>query len=443
MYSAVLKWTDNNDQEQSEIFYDEDPSNMGTKLIDPKLILEENTAGSFSSTVPYTHDLHDFVSASDTMDGNFKLFANSELIIYENYSNPAVEIWRGRPVIGDENSYFNQIITFEGELTYLNDSIQYGNTYSGEYAKPKYIITDLLSNHNSRMPIKKQFEIGNITVGESYTEEQIKLFKNGLIPENTEFTVSVGEHTLDCILRLISVYGGFIQIRHVGEHRYLDYLMDSDRVDNQSERIDFGKNLLDYASDWNFSNVVTALLPIGETWTDDDGNSHTCIIENLEYAQNAPFVLLSECYDKTDETEMETFENLMAGFGRRETCINFPNVENSGVLYNYAISYLRSILWDGLVLTLKALDLAMLGFDDYEHPEHPLTFHNYVRAYAAPYNLNKKFPLTRIEIPLDRPEETVYTMSNTSTAPMLTTTLKDHEDRIKDTEEKEKELEDE
>ena len=79
------------------------------KAINPTLNLVDNAAGSLSITLPPGNDGYNTLNR-----------LSSEIVVY----NDGKELWSGRILSEDRDFNNNRILTCEGELAYLQDSIQ-------------------------------------------------------------------------------------------------------------------------------------------------------------------------------------------------------------------------------------------------------------------------------------------------------------------------------
>lgn len=117
---------------------------------DPWYEVGDNTNGSAEFTVYPEHPFFERVH---------KL--TSEIIIRHEGS----VVFRGRVLYDDEDFSGAKKVVCEGELAYLCDSIQrpkvYHNTSVCDY------LADLLTNHNSQVEARKQFQLGLVTVVDS------------------------------------------------------------------------------------------------------------------------------------------------------------------------------------------------------------------------------------------------------------------------------------
>ena len=162
-------------------------------------------------------------------------------------------IFRGR-VLDEEIGWHNErTFSCEGELSFLLDTIQRPYDFTGSI--PEFLGM-LLSNHNAQADATKAFTLGNVTVTDP---------NNYIVRSDIEYTA-----TWDVITKkLIDLLGGFLQVRHVDGVNYLDYLEDSTLL--SSQKITFGKNLLDLKRNRKGADIATVIIPLGAKLKDAEG----------------------------------------------------------------------------------------------------------------------------------------------------------------------------
>ena len=104
------------------------------KADSPKLTLKDNAAGSLEITLPPGNAGYDILKRM-----------TSEIIVYRDKQ----ELWRGRILSEKMNFWNNRTLTCEGELSYLNDTIQPQAKYP-EGTTVGSFLTSILDNHNKR-----------------------------------------------------------------------------------------------------------------------------------------------------------------------------------------------------------------------------------------------------------------------------------------------------
>ena len=201
------------------------------KVINPKLDLSDNASGSLTMTVPHNNVGYSAIKPLAT-----------EIRVTRN----GTDYWFGRVIEEQKDWNNNRILTCEGALGYLNDTIQPRKIYGTKTLKDA--LTSLFTVHNQLSPHK--FRIG--TVSESLASKTVLFYTS------YETTLSV--------LKTITAekYGGCIAVGKAADGWYkLDWFSEYRRETGQEVR--FQKNLLDISSKLEASKIVTAILPRGES----------------------------------------------------------------------------------------------------------------------------------------------------------------------------------
>lgn len=142
--------------------------------------------------------------------------------------------------------------TCEGELSYLNDSVQRHLEFRGT---PREGFTTIINYHNSQVEPYKRFEIGVVEV----TDPNDYMY----------FYLSAEQKTLPALFeKLIDKLGGELQIRYENGVRYLDWL---ERIGHDSEtEIRLAHNLMNISRTVDPSEIITRLTPLGERLESED-----------------------------------------------------------------------------------------------------------------------------------------------------------------------------
>lgn len=227
----------------------------GFFLENPRIVLEDNEPGTLDFSVPVNH-----YYAKAVRKGLIFAHSNEELTVYRN----GKYLWTGS--ISDIGTDFYNRITVhcEGALSYLKDTIQplswYGS-YDEKYT-PADFIDDILDVHNNAINLAGQ---GNYI--------SFKKIKRGIVTvmpdQKNKFARTTNlQSTYECITtKLIGRYGGHVRIRKVDGELYLDYFLKYSDVEEDymcKQTIEFGKNMLDYNTSSDFSELFTVVVPIGE-----------------------------------------------------------------------------------------------------------------------------------------------------------------------------------
>lgn len=334
-----------------------------TTAINPKLDLEEGTAGKFTVKLPQTNAGYDFIER-----------LNTEIIIYRKN----VEIWSGRLISYTEDFLKNKSLTCEGELAYLNDTTQPQEGYINK--QPNVILRALLDIHNEKVSADKKFYVGVVSITD---------------PEPEYYKYTDYESTLHEIKKLtIDKFGGFIKLRKSGSTRYIDILKDEDRT-TSTQTIQFGSNLLDFTKSYDSTDFCTVLLPLGARL-------------DSEYQEWEALDAYTTVYSVNHESIYVQNTDLVNSFGWIEKKVTWDDIEEPSELLTAAQKYLSEVQYDNLVLSVNAVDLSNLdvNVDDIHLSEK-------VRVVSKPHALDRFFTVSAISLPLDNPGNTSFTLGAT------------------------------
>ena len=208
-----------------------DPRSPDLKLISPKCTMAKNKAGLLTFCVPSAHPYANKTAKLDTV---ITLWQDNEIL------------FRGR-ALNDERSLYDMCeIDVEGELAYLNDSVQPLDVYHNMTVRDYF--AKLIELHNEQVDETRRFVVGNVTVTNS---------------TDNVYRQSDREHTYDAIKdKLIGRYGGCLVLRYGTDGtRYLDYLKEYGNVNSQ--RITPSTNLLNMIHTVRGEDIATAIIPLG------------------------------------------------------------------------------------------------------------------------------------------------------------------------------------
>lgn len=107
-------------------------------------------------------------------------------------------------------------------------------------------------------------------------------------------------------------------------------------------------------------------------------------------------------------------EQAIAQYGWIEKQITWSDVEDKDELYALAENYLTEEQFNQYSLEISAVDLASLGVDVTR-----IKLLDYIWAFSSPHDIEHKFPVTKLEIKLNQPESSTYTLGDNVT-PSLT-----------------------
>ncbi|MCL2837737.1 MAG: phage tail protein [Oscillospiraceae bacterium] len=276
---------------------------------------------------------------------------SSEITVYRD----DIEIWSGRIIDETKNFLNHRILKCEGELAYLNDTTQ--ATMESTSMTVREFLEHLINTHNSKWGLAEwqKFQLGAVMVHETGT-----------------FELQGGEKTLSVLKdKVVSEYGGHLIIRKMPGGRILDYVSDFPLATAQEIR--FGDNLLDFTRHWDMTDFATVIVPTGADGLTPNGG---------------PYV---------------AYEPAVSKYGWIEKPVSFENVTDPIELRNRAEEYLAEVIFKDVVIEINAVDLRYLGRD-----ARSIDIYNEVRCISKPHGMDRMFPVTQLNIQLDKPENSTY-----------------------------------
>lgn len=207
------------------------PQNPGLMLTDPKLMLEDNGAGSLTFKI---------------YDSNLNYHTIRKLYPLISVIRDGRTLFKGR-VISDKKDFYNgKSVEVEGKLTFLNDSYMEPFSFNGS---PMELFRMIIENHNAQVMEWQQFKVGVVTVVDG----------NDYIVRSSENILNSWNALKDKCFK--SSLGGHIRIRYENDGDYIDWLADYSIVSKQS--IEFAKNMIDMSSERDATETYTAIRPVG------------------------------------------------------------------------------------------------------------------------------------------------------------------------------------
>ena len=438
-------------------------------VLEPRLTLEDNAAGSFSFKLPRSNIAYDSIVS---------------LVTDISVNRDNREIWAGRVLSDDMDFWNNRSIYCEGELAFLNDSSQLQKVYNGSIRDFLEFILDV---HNQQVKSNRQFRVGMVTMEQGETFDFV-----------TDF-----QKTMEIINSLVENFGGHLRVRKVDGVRYLDYISD-DSLEGIDQIIQFGENLLDFTKSRDSTEYATAILPLGSKKTGSSTDSDTGSVEEESayyltvesvnngklYVENSAAVgkygwieRVIRYEDETDPTSLlrkarsylNQFQNgevtvvlpygAFLGGDKKESepdtsveglesyvtvesvnkgsvfvassemvdkygwivqIVNFDDVSDPAKLLEQAQKYLMELQYDSIQLELSAIDL------HYLNPEIVgIRLLDKIRVLSRPHKLDAWFVAKKLEIPLTSPENAKFTLGDTVKTSLTQVNNKANADLIK------------
>ena len=326
------------------------------KIVKGSITLETNKSGSFSFAIYPDHFYYDKFIKLKTV-----------ITVYKS----GRIIFRGR-ILNDVSDYHNnKVITCEGELGFLQDSIIRPFEFSGT---PEELFTRFITEHNNQVDEFKRFKIGTVTITDSndYIARSNSAYENTLSNLNS---------------RLINdSLGGYFFITH-GEDGSdpiptINYLADFTKV--SSQKIEFGANLKNYTKTAKGEDIATAIIPLGHEV--DDGDEAT---ENKK-------LTIESVNDGKDYVYSESGQSL---YGWIFKAVSWDDVTDASILKKKAKEYLESVIKQNITIELNAIDLHLL-----DQSIESFNVCDYIHVVSAPHNFDSTLLCNKQTIDLLKPE---------------------------------------
>ncbi len=326
-------------------------------LLNPSVELEVNKTGSFTFTVPSDHPYYGLIR---------KL--KSIITVYQD----DYLLFRGR-VLDEEIGWHNERkVSCEGELAFFLDSIQRPYDFTGGIREFLQMLLDI---HNAQVDVDKRFTLGNVTVTDP----------NDFIVRSDIDYVTTWEVIQK---KLLDLLGGYLQIRHVGDVHYLDYLKDFTLLAPQ--KIQFGKNLLDLKRIRKGADIATSVIPLGAKLKDAEGKDTD---ERLTIAA------------VNGGLDYVVDEDAKAQYGLIVKTVIFDDVTEAANLLTKGKAHLAGLVKLPETIDMTAADMATLGQDI-------TSFHigTKVRVESKPHGIDQLFTVSKLSIKLLDPAANKLTL---------------------------------
>ena len=349
-------------------------------LIEPAIELEENNAGSFSFTIQNNHPSYNDIKRRKSI---IKVYEDDEII----FAGMVYEI--------EENFYKNKKVYCEGELSYLNDTIQRPAEYHDMTVRG--LLETYIENHNAQVEPEKQFKLGMVTVKD---------------PNNSIYCYTNMETTLSCIKDdLLDDLGGILRVRYMNNEKYIDYITEDDVRTNQ-QVIRLGENLINYTSNISSLDIATAIIPLGNRLEESP-------IEELDMRLDIKSV--------NNNLDYVSDSIAVSNFGWIYKTVVWDDITDANILKSKGEKYLTDSQFDNLVIEATALDMHLI-----DNNEMSIRLSDKIRIISKPHGLKDKyFRLTKQTINLNNPENNTITLGKEEHISLSAKTVQANNDILK------------
>lgn len=327
--------------------------------------LEANKSGSFVFSIYPDHFYYD-------------RFVRLKTIIRVYKSNRI--IFRGR-ILNDVTDYWNnKVITCEGELGFLQDSIIRPFAFTGS---PRDMFAKFINDHNSQVDDFKKFRIGDVTVVDN---------NDRITRSNSAYESALSNmHS-----RLIEdSLGGYFHVTHGADGRdpmpTINYLRDFTRVSPQT--VEFGTNLKKYTKTVNAGSIATVIIPLGHE-LEASGNNEV-----------KPRLTINSVNDGKDYVASEPG---MALYGKITKVVTWDDVTIAANLKTKALQYLENAIQQNITIELTAVDLHLL-----DRSIESFNVCDYVHVVSTPHSFDSTLLCTKQTLDLLNPGNDTLTLGHT------------------------------
>lgn len=266
------------------------------------------------------------------------------------------EFWRGRVLQTETDFYMRSVVTCEGMLSYLMDSLVRPYTWEKDTGNVgAYFKSIVEQGHNPKVDSEKQFVVSTDMDDDMYAID------------SDDYPNSLDE----LINNAVNIYGGYLKAWFEDGENHLSYTKAPGKYSTQT--IEFGENLLDLKWDINAENVFTVLIPLGKS-TDDTPLTIASVNGGKDYIESADGI---------------------EAYGRIVECETWDDIEDASELLETAQAYLAKAVEMATTLTINAADLSLLNVD-----VDAFNVGDYVRVISLPHGLNGDFLCTEAKIDL-------------------------------------------
>lgn len=272
--------------------------------------------------------------------------------------------FHGRVLYDNESFSGAKKVFVEGELAYFCDSIQRPKKYQN--ISLSGYLQDIIANHNAQVEQRKQFVLGRVTVQDS--NDNIYRYSNY---ENTRTVLKE---------KLVDRLGGHLVVRHENGQRILDYLDDATFYKRNNQKIEFGKNLLDFSKNMDASDVATCIIPLGKKLDPEEQDESLGVIKEQRI----------NIRDVNGGVDYVTDDNAVREYGKIYKTVIFDDISVPATLVSKGKEWLKSVQFEKLVLEVKAIDLNLTD-EAYQAFE----IGDMVQCVSKPNGLDKEIPLTQ------------------------------------------------
>lgn len=351
------------------------------RITDTKLSSKLNAASYFDFTIAPTHSLY---SKLAERAGEVRIYFNN-LILFKGEITKMEEDFEG-----------NYSVSCTGVLDYLTATrVRPYSTVEGEQPlKPPSSYDGyfqwLIDQHNSNcLDSRKHFSVG--------VNQGNMLDKNNYIYRSSEQRPTTASEIED---KILNSAGGYLFVRYQDDLNILDLYADVHDVNTQI--IDYGVNMLDFAKTTTAESQYTAVVATGYTPDPPEGQTDVKMKPiTLEGCKDGGTPYSSTIVKMGDRVyDVEAVNR----YGYHEYYVSNTDIKTYDGLLYYACKTLNTLLSPALTISVKAVDLALIMGEKYKH----LQLGQAVRVRSKPRKVDEYLMVNSIDLDLMNPENTAF-----------------------------------
>ena len=351
------------------------------RITDTKLSSKLNAASYFDFTIAPTHSLYSKIAERA---GEVRIYFNN-LILFKGEITKIEEDFEG-----------NYSVSCTGVLDYLTATrVRPYSTVEGEQPLKAPSSFDgyfqwLIDQHNSNcLDSRKHFSVG--------VNQGNMLDKNNYIYRSSEQRPTTASEIED---KILNSAGGYLFVRYQDDLNILDLYADVHDVNTQI--IDYGVNMLDFTKTTTAEGQYTAVVATGYTPNPPEGQTDAKMkpitLEGCTDGGTPYSSTIVKMGDRVYDVEA------VARYGYHEYYVSNTDITTYDGLLYYACKTLNTLLSPALTISVKAVDLALLMGDKYQH----LQLGQAVRIRSKPRKVDEYLMVNSIDLDLMNPENTTF-----------------------------------
>lgn len=351
------------------------------KISNARLSAEINASAYFDFTISSDHRLYDKIAERDKI---VKLYSDDKLLFMGEITDIQEDFYGSKDIsCVDPRDHLGDIMlrpysTLEGEQPILAPS-----SIEGYF---QWLIDQY---NNGGIGLKFKFDVG--------VNQGAALSKTNYIHCSSSSYPTVASEIENNIL---DQFGGYLTLTYPNDQPTLNLY--ADVHESNTQIIDFGVNLLDFAKTTTTDKLYTVVRPEGGTPKSEDGSTTQQEPVTIESLPDGTTTVDSDYVKMGDVVYNIQSVNR---YGYREYNYTNTNVLTAQDLLEDAVKDLKKVVEPRPTIEVKAVDLALF-MDGYNHLDCGVA----ARVRSKPHNVDEYLLVSSIDIDLMNPGQTTYTL---------------------------------